>query len=134
MIDVADLTNKDDPWLDDERTATLYQVIGSLSDAAGVFEDPAVIRALDLAAYGKTEDGKDVLPFAPEYPAPSLPTREEVLAELVRGVCEACQTPAVGDGGGMLACGCHNTWRPRTVYERTDAILALFAQPQEKKT
>lgn len=58
-----------DARLEDERTATLYQVIGALASAAGVFEDPAVIRALDLAAYGKTEDGRDVLPFLPEYPA-----------------------------------------------------------------
>ena len=58
-----------DAWLEDERTGTLYQVIGSLAEAAGVFCDPAVVRALDLAAYGKTGDGEDVLPFAPEYPA-----------------------------------------------------------------
>ena len=43
-------------------------MIGALADAAGVFGDPAVTRALDLAAYGKTGEGKDVLPFLPEYP------------------------------------------------------------------
>lgn len=56
----------DDTWLDDERTGTLYQVIGVLAHMAGIpSDDPHVIRALDLAAYGKTEDGKDVLPFEP---------------------------------------------------------------------
>lgn len=61
------IDEKADAWLEDERTSTLYQVIGSLAEAAGVFDDPHVIRALDLAAYGKTQDGGDVLPFCPAY-------------------------------------------------------------------
>lgn len=66
-VDYLEMATRDH-WLEDDRTSTLYQVIGNLADAAGVFDDPAVIRALDLAAYGKTEDGLDVLPFYPEYP------------------------------------------------------------------
>lgn len=58
------------PWHEDEKTGTLYQVIGTLAEMAGVFQDPAVVRALDLAAYGKTEDGIDVLPFHPTAPSP----------------------------------------------------------------
>lgn len=61
------IDEKADAWLEDGRTSTLYQVIGSLAEAAGVFDDPHVIRALDLAAYGKTQDGGDVLPFCPAY-------------------------------------------------------------------
>lgn len=66
------------PWVEDDRTATLYQVIGNLADHANVFDDPAVIRALDLASYGVTSDSEDVLPFLPAYPSkanePSTPT------------------------------------------------------------
>lgn len=60
-----------DHWAEDERTAALYQVIGSLAAAAGVSEDPAVVRALDLASQGTTKDGQAVLPFSPHYPRPS---------------------------------------------------------------
>lgn len=52
-----------DAWTEDERTAQLYQVIGGLAHYADVSNDPAVVRALDLAAYGRTMDGGDVLPF-----------------------------------------------------------------------
>ncbi len=75
----ADGSEHVEGWLNDQRTSTLYQVVGSLADAAGVFDDPAVIRALDLATDGKTEDGSDVLPFLPNYPAQRpTPSREEV--------------------------------------------------------
>lgn len=75
-----------DAWVDDDRTYSLYQVIGALAHAAGVFNDPAVTRALDLAAYGKTTDGNDVLPFTPKYPNNALVKQK--CAEIAEAVAD----------------------------------------------
>lgn len=53
--------------------AELYQVIGSLSDYAGVFDHPDVARALDNASDGRLVH-KDLLP----WPQTPLPERKRV--------------------------------------------------------
>ena len=50
-----------------EVATKAYQVIGSLADQAGLFDDPAVIKALDyfgdIANTGKPERVKEILPW-----------------------------------------------------------------------
>ena len=58
------------------RCAEAYQVVGTLASAAGLFGDPAVIRALDLLSRPYSEG--DMLPFHPAgdvKPAPLKPAR-----------------------------------------------------------
>ena len=57
------------------RCAEAYQVVGSLATDAGLFHDPAVIRALDLLS-DPQRDG-DILPFhtAKNVTRPAPPPR-----------------------------------------------------------
>ena len=58
------------------RCGEAYQVVGSLASEAGLFDDPAVIRALDLLSRPFSEG--DMLPFYPAKdvkPAPLMPAK-----------------------------------------------------------
>jgi hypothetical protein len=105
------IDEKADAWLEDERTAALYQVIGSLAEAAGVFDDPQVIRALDLAAYGKPQDGGDVLPFAPAYESAKQKEAEGWLS----------MDSAPKDGEIFLGIGPEEAWPVAMLWQAYDA-------------
>jgi hypothetical protein len=44
-------------------TAEAYQAVGMLIETIGADGDENVVRLQDILAYGKTQDGKDLLPF-----------------------------------------------------------------------
>lgn len=61
-----------DQALDPEQAiADAYQIVGAIADQFGVHDHPEVVRALDYLAYGKTEDGSDILPWPREPLKPS---------------------------------------------------------------
>lgn len=43
--------------------AECYQAVGMISESLGCQDDENYIRLLDMLAYGKTKDGKELLPF-----------------------------------------------------------------------
>ncbi|TXN33871.1 hypothetical protein [Methylobacterium sp. WL19] len=77
-----------------------YQIIGALADAAGLFYDEAVIRALDYFGYEQWRNpGAEILPWHPKRDAPppglSQTTREEVRMD------EKYDVIIYGGNGGM---------------------------------
>lgn len=78
--------------------------------------------------------GHDVVPLATS-PAPSLPTREEIARVLVEHFVEhtGFQTVNEDDSKTTVSTYCGGHWIDLRVYPMADRILALFAQPQEKK-
>ena len=58
-----------------EAMASAYQAVGSLVYHFGIFNNPDCIRLLDVLAYGKTQDGKELLP----WPHEPLPNEEAAL-------------------------------------------------------
>jgi hypothetical protein len=52
-----------------ERCGDAYQVVGQLAEHAGMFHDPAVVRALDALARPLRQG--EILPFVPKPPTKS---------------------------------------------------------------
>jgi hypothetical protein len=47
----------------EQNAAEAYQAVGMLIETIGADDDENVVRLQDILAYGKTQDGKDLLPF-----------------------------------------------------------------------
>lgn len=50
----------------EQQVADAYQIVGGFADEFDVHDHPEVVRAMDWLAYGKTEDGSDILPWPRE--------------------------------------------------------------------
>ena len=63
------------------QNGAAYQIVGVLSDRAGLFHHPAVVKALDVLAHPLIEG--DILPFNPE-PADGSVERPRAKSKRVR--------------------------------------------------
>ncbi len=94
--------------------AECYQAVGMIGESFRLENNEDFIRLLDMLAYGKTEDGKPLLPF------PLLPN---VAVELMR---EAAATCAEAQSSST---GYHNVKREKLCAEIAAAIRALPLPP-----
>ena len=71
-----------------DRCGAAYQVVGQLADRAGLFHDPAVVRAMDLLAFPLREG--EFLPFAPKPSNPSMACSRTSLNGAAKFLSKAC--------------------------------------------
>jgi hypothetical protein len=75
------------------RCGAAYQIVGVLSDRAGLFHHPAVVKALDVRARPLIEG--DILPFNPE-PADGSGDRPRAKSKSVRKAKRKTSPAAAG--------------------------------------
>lgn len=65
------------------RCAEAYQAVGMLAEALDANDDENIIRLQDVLAYGKTTDGKELLPF-PLLTPPKLAAYDAAVEKIER--------------------------------------------------
>jgi hypothetical protein len=105
--------------------AECYQAVGMLGEALGCGENEDFIRLQDMLAYGKTEDGKELLPF-PLLPNFKADAAHAELAKL-REENERLRKPALTFAGYDLASGPSRTSWGCTCGRRAESQHDLHA-------